>query len=208
MSNANGVYLGDKALDPIFAKLNERKAIIFMHPTTCNLIAGTEMQTVTPLVQFPRPMMEFMFDETRAVTNLLLSGTVSKYPDIKFIMSHCGCLLPPLLSRIGAFSAMLGAGGNRNDEFRRLLRERFFFDLAGFPFPDQIRGLMGVLGDDGEKRLVYGSDYPFTPEGTVSMLAAQMDKGCEKLFSIEQRKSVYYGNAKRLFGLPRGEVHL
>ena len=86
LSNTNGVYLGDKVLDPIFAKLNERKAIVFMHPTTCNLVipqgSTEEVQAVKPLQQFPRPMMEFMFDETRAVANLLLfryCGQLSAY---------------------------------------------------------------------------------------------------------------------------------
>src|SRR5688500_4082605 len=34
LSNAEGIYLGDEHLDPIFKKLNERKAVLFIHPTT------------------------------------------------------------------------------------------------------------------------------------------------------------------------------
>jgi predicted TIM-barrel fold metal-dependent hydrolase len=205
LSNANGVYLGDKVLDPVFAKLNERKAIIFMHPTTCNLISaqnsgGGGIQAVKPLEQFPRPMVEFMFDETRAVANLLLSGTVSKYPHIRFIMSHCGCALPSLLDRVGMFSSLLGAGDNRSDEFKSLLRERFFFDLAGVPFPDQIHGLLRTLGKGGERKLLYGSDYCFTPAKSAVGLASVMDKGCEGLFGIEGMKAIYSGNATKLFG--------
>ena len=205
LSNANGVYLGDKTLDPVFAKFNERKAIVFMHPTTCNLISppglGDGIQAVKPLRQFPRPMMEFMFDETRAVANLLLSGTVAKYPHIKFIMSHCGCALPPLLDRVGAFSALIGAADNQSEEFKSLLKERFFFDLAGVPFPDQIHGLMSTLGKSGVQRLLYGSDYCFTPVKSVIGLASAMDKGCEELFGQEGMKAVYSGNAAKLFGI-------
>lgn len=203
LSNANGIYLGDKALDPVFEKLNARKAVLFIHPTTCNLLAaGSQVQAATPLPSFPRPMMEFMFDETRAVTNLLLSGTVSKYTDIKFIMSHCGCTLPTIIDRVGAFATLIKPGAeSQSEEFRRLLRERFYFDLAGFPFPNQIHGLLRMLGDGGEQRLVYGTDYPFTPERAVLGAAAQLDKGCEDLFDAEQQSTLYVGNAERLFGL-------
>lgn len=207
LSNANGVYLGDRVLDPVFAHLNSRQAVLFIHPTTCNLLAATgpdpqeEAQAVKPLDHYPRPMMEFMFDETRAVANLLLSGTVAKYPGIKFIMSHCGCTLPSILDRIGAFATLTTGGKSQNAEFRRLLRERFYFDLAGFPFPDQIHGLLRILGDGGEQRLVYGTDYPFTPDKVVMELAKQMEAGCEKLFDAGQRNDVYLNNATRLMGL-------
>ncbi|KAK5653769.1 hypothetical protein OQA88_7926 [Cercophora sp. LCS_1] len=203
LSNANGVYPGDAVLDPVFEKLNDRHAVVFIHPTTCNLLdAGSQVRAATPLGEFPRPMMEFMFDETRAVANLLLSGTVAKYPHIKFIMSHCGCALPALLDRIGAFATLTTGGAeSQSDEFRRLLRERFYFDLAGFPFPNQIHGLLRVLGDGGEKKLVYGTDYPFSPEKVVVGLAHELDEGCERLFTAQEWNAVYSGNAEKLFDL-------
>lgn len=198
ISNANGVYLGDDALDPVFEKLNSRKAILFIHPTTCNLLMpGGQSQSVKPLTQYPRPMMEFMFDETRAISNLLLSGTVARYPDIRFIMSHCGCVLPPIIDRIGSFATLI-EGENRSEEFRDLLRERFFFDLAGFPFPDQIHGLLRMLGEGGEQRLVYGSDYPFSPSAAVLDASNQMNIGCAELFDRIQQYAVYSGNARKL----------
>lgn len=202
MSNVNGIYLGDKLLDPIFAKLNSRKAILFIHPTTCNLLGpAAHVQPVKPLDEYPRPMMEFMFDETRSIANLLLSGTVSRYPHITYVMSHCGCALPSILDRIGGFATLIKGGEDRSDEFRELLRDRFFFDLAGFPFPDQIHGLLRILGEGGEKRLMYGTDYPFTPEKVVLGLAERVDKGSKALFTKSQHKAVYTGNAQELFGI-------
>ncbi|KAH6648014.1 amidohydrolase [Truncatella angustata] len=211
LSNANGVYLGDQVLDPVFAHLNSRKAVLFIHPTTCNLLASTgpdsqdDVHAVKPLDMYPRPMMEFMFDETRAIANLLLSGTVAKYPHITFIMSHCGCALPSIVDRIGAFATLTTGEESQSAEFRRLLRERFYFDLAGFPFPNQIHGLLRILGDGGEQRLVYGTDYPFTPEKVVIGLSKQMETGCEELFNVDQRNDVYLSNAERLLGLPMSQ---
>jgi 6-methylsalicylate decarboxylase len=116
-------------------------------------------------------------------------------------MSHCGCTLPSIVDRIGAFATLTSGSASQSDEFRRLLRERFFFDLAGFPFPNQIHGLLRILGDGGETRLVYGSDYPFTPEKLVVGLANQMDNGCEALFGVDKQGAVYASNAEKLLGL-------
>jgi predicted TIM-barrel fold metal-dependent hydrolase len=202
LSNVNGVYLGDDDLDTVFAHLNTRKAVLFIHPTTCNILAPAgQAQAVKPLEKYPRPMMEFMFDETRAIANLLLSGTVAKYPDIKFIMSHCGCALPSMLDRIGAFATLISGAESQTAEFQKLLRERFYFDLAGFPLPNAIHGLLRILGEGGEKRLIYGTDYPFTPERLVVNLADVMDQGFEELFDEGQRGDVYVNNATGLLGL-------
>lgn len=208
MSNAHGLYLGDPAFTPVLEKLNERKATIFIHPTTCNLIipefqgSGQEVKPVTVL-PYPRPVMEFMFDETRVVANILLSGLLDTYPDLTFIMSHCGCALPPIIDRIGAFDAIIYGKEDSGQRFKDLLKTRFYFDLAGKPFPEQIHGLVRMLGGAGEagKRFVYGSDFPFTPEKAVIGLQDLMEGGLEEVFGKEVKEEIYVGNAKRLFGL-------
>lgn len=211
LSNANGVYMGDKALDPIFDKLNERKAILMMHPTSCKILSPThshshgnetkeselKMTVVNPL-QIPSGLLEYMFDETRAVINLLLSGTVTRCPEIKFIMSHAGCVLPSVLERVAVAMQTFFGGEVDVGEMRRLLGERFWFDLAGLPWPDMIHGLLRIVGPE---RLVYGSDYCWTPPGLVKRLIEKMDEGAGEIWSEKIIKEVYAGNARKIFGL-------
>lgn len=212
LSNANGIYMGDKALDPIFDKLNERKAIIIIHPTSCKILSHnhphgngaasnskseTEMIVINPL-HIPSGLLEFMFDETRAVINLLLSETVTRCPDIKFIMSHAGCVLPSVLERVAVgMQTFFGAAVDSN-KMKQLLRERFHFDLAGQPWPDMIYALLRIVGPD---RLVYGSDYCWTPPELVKTLIAKMDEGAAEVWREDIIKRVYTGNAKKLFEL-------
>lgn len=205
MSNSNTVYLGDPVLEPVFAELNRHKATVFMHPTSCNIMheSDSDMITVKPLDPIPRSMIEFSFDETRTVASLLLNDTLVRYPNVTMIMSHCGGTLPPMIDRIGIFGKFLGAPDDQTDLYKRILRERFFFDMAGFPFPEQIHGLVRLLGGEraASNRILYGSDFPYTNASLVGDLCSNMDREFKKLFHFWQRNNINLCNAKKLFGL-------
>ena len=56
----------------------------------------------------PRPMLEFLFDTTRAVVNLVLNGTVARHPDLRLIVPHAGATLPVVADRVAALRARAG----------------------------------------------------------------------------------------------------
>ena len=76
LTNFNGVYLGDKRLDPVFDELNRRGAVVFIHPTS-------PICWQQSALGYPRPMIEFTFDSTRAVVNLIFSGTTTRCPKVR-----------------------------------------------------------------------------------------------------------------------------
>lgn len=203
-TNVYGNYLGDTVFDPVFDELNRRKAIVFIHPTTPCCVSGGGLGeggvlAAAPLAsKYPNPMMEFLFDTARVVTNLFMSGTLQRCPDIKWIIPHAGGAFPPLLSRFTGFSSLVPGPwvSCTEDEARKIIERQLWFDLAGFPFPGQIKGLLasGV----GSDRLMYGSDYCFTPAGGVQMLAKRMEEGVKGLFSDEEVEGIYHGNAEAL----------
>lgn len=198
MSNVHGHYLGDALLDKVFAKLNERKAIVFIHPTSC--CSHESVGAGRPLSQYPAPMLEYFFDTARTVANLILTGTVDRYPDITYLISHCGGALPPLVERFASFSSIIlrGDGAVTSDQVKELFKSRFYFDLAGFPFPDQIHGLLRLTDTS---RLLYGSDFPYTPAVALGGMASRMDQGLAELFGEDVIRDIYSGNAKKLLKL-------
>ncbi|MBX6319284.1 MAG: amidohydrolase [Pigmentiphaga sp.] len=172
-SNHNGVYLGDKRLDPVFAELDRRSARIFIHPTNpyCPCCSGQDPALLPP-IDYPFPMIEFMFETTRAVFNLILSGTLAKYPNIKIIVPHAGATIPVLADRVAGLSPALGLREKLDvPRFYATLRE-LYYDLAGFPLPRQVLPLLQIA-DPGH--ILYGSDWPYTPEALVKALAEQLD---------------------------------
>jgi 6-methylsalicylate decarboxylase len=200
-TNHHGTYLGDKAFDDVFDELERRRATVFIHPTTpCLNQAGScdGHIKVNFLPQFPNPVFEFLMDTSRALINLFLSGTVARCPNITFVIPHAGGALPPMVQRFCSFATdILGSDvAISSDIVKETFKRQFYFDLAGFPFPDQIHGLLRYVGP---QQLLYGSDYPFTPPKAVAALAEKMRVGLEELFPDEEvRWAIYVGNAKRL----------
>lgn len=89
--------------------------------------------------------------------------------------------------------------GVSEDEVRETFNRQVWFDMAGFSFPGQIKGLVDGAGV-GHSRLLYGSDYPFTKAPGVDMLAGMMDEGVKSLFDESQIEDLYHKNAEALFG--------
>lgn len=199
LTNSHGIYPGDPRFSRVFDKLSERKIIVFFHPTTCharNPQTGS-VEKVSPMEGVPSPVMEFMFDTTRSLASLFTSGTVSRCPGITSLVCHCGATFPPIMQRIAEFSSFLVKNGNpfSGDDVKELLNSRFYIDLAGVPFPDQIHGLLRLVDSS---RLLYGSDYPYTPKALAASLAKRLDDGLESNFGAETKKRALRDNAEQL----------
>ncbi|WP_113702937.1 amidohydrolase family protein [Nonomuraea lactucae] len=164
MSNADGVYLGDERYERLWALLDERCAIVFVHPT-----APPDAERLS--FDRPYPMLEFVFDEARTVTDLLFAGVLGRFPEIRFVVSHSGGALPVLLERIDLFFSGPELGGDpaRAGTIHDLVA-RLWFDCAGTPLPFGLPALARVVGHE---RLLYGSDYCFTrPSEVARQMAA------------------------------------
>ena len=93
MTSVGRKYLGDSSFDPLFEELNRRKAVVYTHP---NVPPGSDVPELT----WPAHIIEFMFDTTRAATNMVLNGTLERYQDLTLILSHAGGAIPYLAGRI------------------------------------------------------------------------------------------------------------
>lgn len=195
MSNAHGYYLGNDIFQPVFEKLDARKAILFIHPTQCHLIGQPGMDK--PLNDYPAPMLEFIFDTTRTVCDLILKGTVTRFPHVSFIISHGGAAIPAVMERVVNFGSRILQQEHGLDlqQVKHIFSKQFYFDLAGFPFPDQIHGLLRVADHD---RLLYGSDFPYTPGPTVEDSGRRLDLELSKMFDYYTIQKIYSDNARDL----------
>jgi predicted TIM-barrel fold metal-dependent hydrolase len=135
-------------------------------------------------------MLEFFFDTTRAVVDLILNGTVARHPNLEVIVPHAGATLAMVADRISIFSMLLEVGPEVD-----VLRDlgRLHYDLAGFPLPRQLDALLTLTTLE---HLHYGSDLPFTPELAAAMGLERLAEAGDPPGSVLDRLR---GNTDRLF---------
>jgi 6-methylsalicylate decarboxylase len=163
LTHSHDMYLGDPALEPLFDELDRRHARLFIHPTSPLCWEPTSFGRT-------RAMIEFLFDTSRAVVNMVLNGVIARYPNVEVIVPHAGATLPVIADRVAAFAFILEDLDPDADVYRDLAR--LHYDLAGFPLPRQLDALLALTTAE---HLHYGSDYPFTPEAVVAILAEPLD---------------------------------
>ncbi|RSM44201.1 amidohydrolase [Amycolatopsis balhimycina DSM 5908] len=186
MTNALGRYLGDRILDAVFTELGRRRTVVFLHPTSP---VGWEHSALGR----PRPMIEYLFDTTRTVVDLLMAGVLDRHPDIQVIVPHCGGALPVLADRVDEFRKMFLNSPDGADVIEQL--RRLHYDIAGPAFPRQVPALLG-LADPG--RLLFGSDYCWTPPPVAATHIAAVDAAAPPADDVSWR-SLTTANAQRLF---------
>ena len=120
--------------------------MVFVHPTN-----------PTPEIKLGRvssPVIEYTFDTTRAITNLLFTGTRKRFPDMKIIFSHGGGALPFMAHRLGLQSTLPFHGGYNYDESLDELKS-YYYDLAVSGSTPQLAALHALVGSE---KLLAGSD--------------------------------------------------
>ena len=98
LTNVGGTYLGDPSLGAGLRGARTGAA------PGCSSTRPRRRAGSTPSLGRPRPMLEFLFDTTRAVVDLVLNGTIAAHPDIEFIVPHAGATLPMIADRVSVFS--------------------------------------------------------------------------------------------------------
>lgn len=151
-TNVYGQYLGDPVLDPLMEVLNERHALIILHPHKPTPYTDELMKGV------PLAMSEYLSETTRAVANMITHNVLSRYPNLRVIVPHCGSYLPLAIPRMKAiYPAVQNAGLVGDIDWEEQL-SRLYYDLAGNPSPEIIKAMLTITDIS---HILYGSDYPY-----------------------------------------------
>jgi predicted TIM-barrel fold metal-dependent hydrolase len=184
--NYNGVLLSDASLDPVWAELDRRQAVVFAHP-----------DAYTPGAQGrPAPVLEVAFETTRTFTDMLYVRLFQRFPRIRFIVAHCGAALPALSGRLqllGLASWVSNPHGLTAEELADALR-RLHLDTAA-TCPTSLAAAMAMTTPD---KLVYGSDC-----GVPCSSEASMNRNLQALLDFDglttQEKAAIGTAALQLF---------
>jgi predicted TIM-barrel fold metal-dependent hydrolase len=187
-------WLGDASFDPICAELDKRKCVIYVHPIEADCCRS-------PLPEVSDTIVEYGADTTRAIANLIFTGTTTRYPNIKWIFSHAGGMMPFVIERFIAGTSVeivpgivtKGQGANKppNAPAGALAEIRkMYFDCAQASNPVAMRALKQVAG---VSQILFGTDYWYrSAKETVQNL-----NGCG-VFDEKELDRINRGNALAL----------
>ncbi len=175
LTNIGGLYLGDSHYNELFSELNRRKSVVFVHPNTPPL-------DKLPMVIKPA-ILEFVFDTTRAIANLIHRGTTKRFPNVRFIFSHGGGTVPFITWRI-SFG---------NQKIIKQLKQ-FYYDTAVSATPYAFNSLLELVDPS---HILFGSDHPFLPENVVKI----MNDGIESYegFDVYAKNAITRENTLTIF---------
>ena len=191
LTHVDGRHLGQPEEDELYAELDRRKAVVFIHPLR------NQAKNV-PAYNYPSGMTELVLDTTRAIHNLLWNGTFGKFPNISWIMPHGGGTVPFLVYRMSAMNnhprvAERLAGGTVANTLRGL-----YYDVAEICAPAPLKCLMEITEPS---HILFGSDFPFsrhrTPVKDVESMITALEAFSD--WDVSTRRAIESENARKLF---------
>ncbi len=183
--------LTDECFYPLYQYIDERKSTIFLHP---------DPELVSGFLEDPAMVWALgaPFEDTTALYQLLNSGLLERFPNIRWIVPHCGGTLPALIGRLDEIWAM------NPDPHRALptspsayLRSHALYVDCATPQTS----LMAMARDlFGEEHLLFGSDFPYI-RSSLRNLRVAIEPIEQLSLNAQAREALLSTNAKTLLSL-------
>lgn len=160
LANNQGTYLGADGQDALWQTLNDRGAVVFVHPADL---------PAPPVENIPPFAADFLLDTTRAAYLLVRNEVPRRFPDIRFVLSHAGGFVPYSSHRM---AVAIAADTGRSpldvlEDFRG-----FHFDTALSSSPAALPTLLAFARPG---HVLFGSDWPFAPTAAGQYFAGGLD---------------------------------
>ena len=144
------------------------------------------------------------YDTTAAMTRLIFSGILEKYPAIKFVTHHCGGMVPYFEGRINDAYDMLEMRykGNPKKGLTKRLLDYYRMFYADTAINGSVAALTCGYEFFGPEHVLFGTDTPFDSQLGFRLVREGIE-GIEKMdIPDSHRKMIFEDNARKLFRLP------
>ncbi len=199
--------INDKPLDlpefmPLYEKMSRYNLPIWIHPERDADYADYRTENRSKYMIFSN--FGWPYETTVAMTRLVFSGVLEKYPNLKIITHHCGGMVPYLVERIkGSYdhAEMLRGVGYKQGLTKAPIEyfKMFYYDTAIY---GNTAGLMCAYAFCGVNQMLFGTDMPFDSQ-LGDRYTRQTIQSIEQMdISDLEKKKIFEDNAKELLRLP------
>jgi aminocarboxymuconate-semialdehyde decarboxylase len=177
--NVKGRYLDDDTFLPVYREANRRRLVIHMHPM---IPPGQEEMWSYGLA----PALGYLLDTALGTMRLAYKGVLDENPDLKVVVPHLGTFLVSAWDRIQNPRPEAGVSFDLPSRLRRL-----YYDSVNLHRPTWDCALETI----DVSHVVFGSDYPFVPQGSAERGIALIN-GLD--ITEAQREAIFYRTADTL----------
>ncbi|MDF3809355.1 MULTISPECIES: amidohydrolase family protein [Rhodopseudomonas] len=169
--------------EPIFAELNRRGAVLFLHPCIngicSHFVCDWKLETAAG------PVLE----DTLIGLHFIAANIPSRFPNMKIIVPHLGGALPAMLARLdNQLSATHALAERPSDAARRM-----WYDSCIHGSIPVLKMGAEILGAD---RILVGSDYPFLTSYESYAETVGYIRNCG--LTEQQMTQIFEGNVRAL----------
>jgi 6-methylsalicylate decarboxylase len=164
MSNVDGIYPGDERFDPVWTELDRRGAYVFLHPAAPS--------SAPALPQHPVWLYEFPFDTTRALANLIYSGTLERASGLRLQVAHLGGTAPFLAHRIASLAAREPDQAAAAPSGALAALARCWFDTGLSNHASTVQATASLIPLE---KIVFGTDWPYAALPASADPAPELD---------------------------------
>ena len=132
-----------------------------------------------------------MFDDTLALTRIIMSGLLDQHPKLKLVCPHLGGTLPFIIGRLDHQVQVLKRGPKYLTRLPSEYLRQVYLDIVS-PLPQAIRLAYDLLGPD---RLLFASDHPWVAPRLIADALQRAN------LPAEDQAKIRHLNAKGLFRL-------
>jgi len=183
-TNLAGRFPDEPELRPLFARAADLGLPILLHPAKplmTDVVKGYEMTS----------SLGNMFEDTIALTRIIMAGILDEYPSLKLVCPHLGGTLPYIIGRLDHQVTVLKRGPAHLKRLPSEYLKQVYLDIVS-PLPLAIRFACDFMGPD---RLVFGSDHPWVDPKLILDTLRKAD------LPEEDMSKILFDNARRLFGV-------
>ena len=183
-TNLAGRFPDEPEFRPLFARAVELDVPILLHPAkpiTTEFVKGYEMTS----------SLGNMFDNTIALTRIIMSGILDEFPKLKLVCPHLGGTLPYIVGRLDHQTQVLKRGPAYLTRTPSEYLKSIWLDVVS-PLPLAIKFAHEFMGPD---RLLFSSDHPWVEPGLI------VDCVNRAGLSADDQEKIFSGNARKVFRL-------
>jgi aminocarboxymuconate-semialdehyde decarboxylase len=205
-TNIAGKPLDEPEFEPFFAAMEKLDKPIWLHPARNASFSDYASEKKSKYEIWWT--LGWSYETTAAMSRLVFSKIMDKYPNLKIITHHFGGIAPMLEGRIGPGWDQLGA--RTSDEDLQVLykslkrrpldyfKHQFYADTATFSGGPALHAGFAFYDID---KIVFASDCPFDPEKGTLYTRETLRLIEEKDMPKADKEMVWHGNLERITGV-------